>query len=1141
MVHQHQRPMGAPSDVSELEYLSALVQSESADIPLRTDGTISPIDVRRLLMSRHGLRIPVHRIKNELFQQLAGSTDVNKIINDDDDNADDLNRRYTEESGSIWVSTDDKNRIENSNTISGHASAEHKSGLLSSIEITTATATNIVRSLTRSTTGEDPHNLCLDLVQITALLIIPELQRFRCDSSSITQGTNPISSRSEEVSKRNFMMRGKSQRKDDTHIPENDWGLVIDAALRILLAFSGIEMEKPESNKNIELTTSVIREILVALEEDDDVSDELLQEMLYVAATGKIVPLTSSDNDEGRSDKLLVELPSEAVMLNRETFINALTADVAVAMNENVLPYENCPTTHYEDAIRTIPYENTSNENSFQEIRQVEEESKKDVVQADEENKDNDCNKRSGGWLASVTKTTQITVHTIHESTKIVANDKTLNDSDLHRIWTAPSIDFAADTYKSFWWTVTLWFTLVILFFSYFVSSNLYSVNSRLPSIDCTTAERVTPFACKCMKGVVIWLNIFVQLAVLGTTFILLSSFGNTIYRYSSKLIAVLMCLLGILVTVFTTILAYRYTVNTILFSTEKDNGKIGGRYVYAASLVLGCILLLIQLANLLRMFVSSNSLSVLSRLPIFAASARKLERNTKCAASFKLRRMIKNALTCHANHDVRILSDGSLQVDSGDSIEKMEEKQRKAPISIDSINSEIKKSVSNVMAHDWHGSLSDALYNYEVQNHKTNDTTSIAVLPIWRELWYTHQIGNMDGIWINPRLVASNLAQWLVLILIPFICIFGVTFAEKNSDYLATYKIKVWEVKVGISVGALFSLVSIFYLAAVYIPSAVATVMGFRCGVIGSLKDKQFAVHRYALDQTTILYGAAFWGALFTCAILWALTGAIAFIVVWKEARNLVQTILATIIGFLITLLLKLLILQILRKSWYGAFYRRKPAAANIMNIMLECWSLGLSSGYVIARIVKLILVAIFYIGRIDTPFLAPGVGWLFNRVPIDAFPIAFRKDLLSHEAHRHPYIERLSMLFLLKLHNGSKFGCRACAVWRILFVRALMPWLRKYRKRAVLLDSSCDVPDLSTGRKSRHGFLELASTRKKRALEMENDELRRENVALRQQLLRQTRLVRRKSALTLPVVSRKSVVSNGSDGDVFYDTTNE
>lgn len=121
--------------------------------------------------------------------------------------------------------------------------------------------------------------------------------------------------------------------------------------------------------------------------------------------------------------------------------------------------------------------------------------------------------------------------------------------------------------------------------------------------------------------------------------------------------------------------------------------------------------------------------------------------------------------------------------------------------------------------------------------------------------------------------------------------------------------------------------------------------------------------------------------------------------------------------------------------------------------------------------------------------------------------------------------------MLFILKLHNGPRFGCRACALWRLLFVRTLMPWLRKYRKRSLVLDRSFDSRELSTSRKSRHGFMDLASTRKKRALEMENDELRRENIALRQQLLRQTRLVRRKSAITL--VKEKS--------DVFYDAMNQ
>lgn len=45
----------------------------------------------------------------------------------------------------------------------------------------------------------------------------------------------------------------------------------------------------------------------------------------------------------------------------------------------------------------------------------------------------------------------------------------------------------------------------------------------------------------------------------------------------------------------------------------------------------------------------------------------------------------------------------------------------------------------------------------------------------------------------------------------------------------------------------------------------------------------------------------------------------------------------------------------MVLRKSFYaGGYYRKRPAASNIMNVLLEAWNLGLSIGTVTSRIIK-------------------------------------------------------------------------------------------------------------------------------------------------------------------------------------------
>lgn len=205
--------------------------------------------------------------------------------------------------------------------------------------------------------------------------------------------------------------------------------------------------------------------------------------------------------------------------------------------------------------------------------------------------------------------------------------------------------------------------------------------------------------------------------------------------------------------------------------------------------------------------------------------------------------------------------------------------------------------------------------------------------------------------------------------------------------------------------------------------------------------------MYRFAQDTSTALFGSSVWGLLFTGIIIWFIVFAIAFGFVWDTTQSLFYQFLAQIIGIIVTIAIKIVLMQLLRRTWYGGFYRKHIAGANVFMVLIECWNLALSSGYILARSIKFIFLSILYIARVDTPFLAEGVGYLVAQIPLDAYAISFRKDLLIHEAHRHPYMERWAMLYLLKLRHGPAFGTPAGAAWRILLTLALMPWLRNYR----------------------------------------------------------------------------------------------
>jgi hypothetical protein len=97
---------------------------------------------------------------------------------------------------------------------------------------------------------------------------------------------------------------------------------------------------------------------------------------------------------------------------------------------------------------------------------------------------------------------------------------------------------------------------------------------------------------------------------------------------------------------------------------------------------------------------------------------------------------------------------------------------------------------------------------------------------------------------------------------------------------FLHFFKFRVtFPIVIGIFVG----LAAAVSITLIYIPSAVATVIQFRTGNIASLKSTHFPRLRTGLEQTTLLFGTIFWGALFTASMMALIVGFVLFFVCWQ------------------------------------------------------------------------------------------------------------------------------------------------------------------------------------------------------------------------------------------------------------------
>ncbi len=92
--------------------------------------------------------------------------------------------------------------------------------------------------------------------------------------------------------------------------------------------------------------------------------------------------------------------------------------------------------------------------------------------------------------------------------------------------------------------------------------------------------------------------------------------------------------------------------------------------------------------------------------------------------------------------------------------------------------------------------------------------------------------------------------------------------------------------------------------------------------------------------------------------------------------------------LGVAITWSMKKIFVELFGKYNFTAFYRKKPALINIVSVALECWHIFLSVVFVTGRAAILILLALFFIGRIDRKFLADDISKIecfFRCYPFD------------------------------------------------------------------------------------------------------------------------------------------------------------
>jgi len=854
------RRIGAAADVKELEYISALHQTCAPN--LRQNGTISSIDILRLLKSRINLNVTHEhtlRIVRGLGGGVIGEDVISHIVKGQEDSA--ITQQVEQEEKT-------KKNVAGmtlSNMLRRSKKQENEEGEIPyepfGIEGQKGRGKKNHGLFHRRKKHdddddddedmEDPNDDVnaqdveaqefLDLVQITSILLIPTLARAGKvwkDSQTPDEYVEPPP----PITPDYHGLKGYFLRKWDEYKKRDEQEeLAMHESLNtkpatILIDVLSIMLKSVDTDKYPILNAALVRKLLMASGEFERAADRVLVDKMVEAAF------------------------SSSGLFDEEAFVNALTGDLSLW---NV----GC-----EDEITTSFFDVYGFE-SYREMAIKEEQDKEAAQEAARQQQVDESNHRlskaglsspaggaasaggasvgaasaAGDSSAAFTKDNdEVTVEddivpsmvgvpaydprnlsissamsvsgmsVITMDSMVDAHPKAMDLEEvdegaaykLDRTHTPLDIDFAIDMHSSIVLTVLIFFFFMATALVY--AALILQIPGLSPSSSCGKS-----FGCRLGSKVITWMVFAVILAATGYIVIIPLSLGNQPTERSPRRL-MFAFVLGLIVTwvPFLAIQQYRKKLEPPYSgpaSTVEDANYSGSQWLCRAAGILVCLVLLWQL--------------ILSRVG-----------NQRIRANYYLRKFFSTSAVRGSSRAKRAAT-------------------RKVNLLLENAHKLCPETASG---HLGPASKDATITNFMLRGESFEEVGGL--IWTWKRL-LSRKLFAEDGVWIMSRLIIIQTAQ---LVLIIFFAYSGVLIVQQVAERAQTFQDDLepgypeWlytfvptpkqaQSALSPAVGvAVFVMIIIFLI---YLPSYVRTIFQFRCGIRPSLKSSEFLKYRVAVD----------------------------------------------------------------------------------------------------------------------------------------------------------------------------------------------------------------------------------------------------------------------------------------------------